>query len=152
MGKVVDLRARCTVASGLGSSLGCDACEQVRRAREQAGLSVPEFAAALRPLLGWTELRPGWVRLWESGEPPPTEVVAACQMLAAQDMDGELADALNLAWGCTPAEVAREGPGSGKRREGRGGRLPPPGAAARLGERAAPGRPAPPPPPSPAAG
>src|SRR5258708_17326180 len=107
MGKVVDLRARCTVASGLGSSLGCDACEQVRRAREQAGLSVPEFAAALRPLLGWTELRPGWVRLWESGEPPPTEVVAACQMLAAQDMDGELADALNLAWGCTPAEVAR---------------------------------------------
>jgi hypothetical protein len=106
MGKVIDLRSR-RRSPTLGDSCAAD---QVRQARARAGLSVTEFADALWPLLGWRP-RPGWIRLWESGEEQvPAEVVTACQMFAPRDKDDDLTGALNQlnqAWGCTPAEVAR---------------------------------------------
>ena len=87
----------------------------------RGSMSREAFAAALWAVLGWP-VKPGMIRAWESGVPVPADVMEACRTrafrdhalagqtaappTAAQDKVGELADALNLAWGCAPAEVA----------------------------------------------
>jgi tetratricopeptide (TPR) repeat protein len=77
--RVIDLRSR----GGYAPDLVSLTCSQVRDARAQAGLSVPEFAAALQPLLGWAP-KPGMIKAWESDVEPPATVVFAAGLLAAR--------------------------------------------------------------------
>jgi DNA-binding transcriptional regulator YiaG len=57
------------------------ACGQVATAREKLGLTVPEFAAYLRDLLGWN-VGDGVVGRWEAGVTPPGDVLLACAVIA----------------------------------------------------------------------
>lgn len=57
------------------------ACGQVATAREKLGLTVPEFAAYLRDLLGWN-VGDGVVGRWDAGVTPPGDVLLACAVIA----------------------------------------------------------------------
>jgi hypothetical protein len=76
---VIDLRA----CRGYRPDVVSLACSRVAMAREQAGLSVAAFAAALKPLLGWSP-PPSLVETWESTVAPPGQVVIACEVIAAR--------------------------------------------------------------------
>ena len=78
---VTDIRSRRRYAPDLVSLT----CSQVAAARERAGLSVAEFADALRELLKWPQLAPDLVRAWESTVDPPGRVLTACAMITRQD-------------------------------------------------------------------
>jgi hypothetical protein len=76
---VTDLRTR----RGYRPDVISLACKRVATAREQTGLSVAAFAAALEPLLGWSPA-PDLVETWESAVAPPGRVVIACEVIAAR--------------------------------------------------------------------
>ena len=76
---VTDLRTR----RGYRPDVISLACRRVATAREQAGLSVAAFAAALEPLLGWSPA-PDLVETWESAVAPPGQVVIACEVIASR--------------------------------------------------------------------
>src|ERR1700735_4537471 len=75
--RVINLRSR----RGYAPDLVSLTCSRVREARNQAGLSISEFAATLQPLLGWTP-KPGMIRAWETDVEPPGSVVLACDLLS----------------------------------------------------------------------
>ena len=81
---VVDLRAR----RGYKPDVVSLACSKVAAAREQAGLSVAVFAAALEHLLGWLPA-PDVVKAWESTVAPPGQVVIACEVIASRAAQAE---------------------------------------------------------------
>ena len=84
---VTDLRSR----RGYAPDLVSLACRKVASAREQAHLSVTEFAAELGQLLGWLPA-PDLVRTWESTVAPPSHVVIACEVVASREAQAELVD------------------------------------------------------------
>jgi hypothetical protein len=59
------------------------ACGRVAEARQRAGLSVEAFSAVLGGLLKWPP-PPDLVRAWESGVPPPGQVVIACEVIGSR--------------------------------------------------------------------
>lgn len=64
------------------------ACSRISAARRQSGLSIPEFSAALEPLLGWAP-KPDLLRTWESSVAPPGHVVVASEIVAGSGADGD---------------------------------------------------------------
>ena len=86
---VVDLRSR----AGYRPDMAALARAQVSAARERLGLTTEEFAAVLKPLLGWGPT-PGVITNWETDATPPGDVLIAASIvthaapLGADELDG----------------------------------------------------------------
>lgn len=59
------------------------ACGRVAEARKRTGLAVEAFSAVLGQLLGWPPPA-DLIRAWESGVPPPGQVVIACEVIGSR--------------------------------------------------------------------
>jgi tetratricopeptide (TPR) repeat protein len=93
-GNVIEFRPR--------RGLAADPATLVRTAR--GSLSRDDFAVALSSLLGWSVGR-GMIRAWETGVPPPQDVLAACQ--AGTVRDASQASPSVQAAGATPSAEAQ---------------------------------------------
>jgi hypothetical protein len=87
---VVDLGSR----PGFRPDMAALARTQVAAARESLGLTTAEFAAVLRPLLGWGP-SPGVITNWETTATPPGDVLIAAGIvsraapLSTDEFDGD---------------------------------------------------------------
>jgi hypothetical protein len=82
------------------------ASRKVAAARERAGLSRPQFAEALSPLLGWTP-SVDLVETWETRVAPPGQVIIACEVIASDEVSGNKSDAIEVAVQEVEADQAR---------------------------------------------
>ena len=73
---VVDLGTR----AGYRPDMAALARAQVSAARERLGLTTHEFAAVLKPLLGWSPT-PGVIANWETDATPPGDVLIAASIV-----------------------------------------------------------------------
>lgn len=86
---VVDLGTR----AGYRPDMAALARSQVAAARERLGLTTEEFAAVLKPLLGWGP-SPGVIANWETDATPPGDVLIAASIvtqsapLSADEFEG----------------------------------------------------------------
>jgi hypothetical protein len=87
------------------------ACGRVAEARQRAGLSVEAFSAVLGQLLGWPP-RPDLIRAWESGVPPPGQVVIACEVIGSRIVEtGPGGSSDEVASAAREAEAVQPSPG-----------------------------------------
>ncbi len=85
------------------------ACGRVAEARQRAGLSVEAFSAVLGQLLGWPP-PPDLIKAWESGVPPPGQVVIACEVIGSRMVETGQGDSLgDVAWAAREAEADQLG-------------------------------------------
>jgi hypothetical protein len=87
---VVDLGSRASYRPDMAAL----ARAQVSDARERLGLTTEEFAAVLKPLLGW-DPSPGVIAKWETEATPPGDVLIAATIVtratpfSADELDGD---------------------------------------------------------------
>jgi hypothetical protein len=66
------------------------ACRRLAAARAQAGMTEQEFAAALKPLIGWLPL-PARITTWETRVAAPGDVLVAGDLVASRALAGQSA-------------------------------------------------------------
>ncbi|MBB5870588.1 hypothetical protein F4553_003967 [Allocatelliglobosispora scoriae] len=74
-GKIIDLNTR----KRFKPDVGALAREQVSQARQRLGLSRPDFAERLEPLIGWLP-SPEVIESWETAVVPPGDVLMAANL------------------------------------------------------------------------
>ena len=79
MAVVVDLYSRREHDPGVTGR----ACRRLAAARAQAGMTEQDFAAALRPLIGWLPT-PGRIATWETRVAAPGDVLVASDLVASR--------------------------------------------------------------------